>query len=130
MFVFAVLNSEMDPVEIERLRDLTATTHKLGKRALNTLLSEARRRAATARQNAIRERRIADAGSGRVVLDRPIDDAEWLPLMDRVGHVLGEEPEPVPPMRDIEHGVVLVELRRLDSLHLLTSEEGNDNDDA
>jgi hypothetical protein len=130
MFVRCVMQGALDRAEQERLRNLTATTHEIGKRTLDAMLKEAQTADRAARVAAMRERRITEAAADRVVLDRPTDDAEWLPLMDKIGEVLGDMPEAVPPERDIEHGVVLVELRRLESLHLLTSEEGNDNADA
>jgi hypothetical protein len=128
-FVRGVLNSELDPTEVEKLRNLTNEVSGLGKRTLDKALKEARQHAAEARAETLWEQKLAGIATGRPVFSAPRYNAEWRPVVAQISEVLGVLQWRMPPMRDVEQGVALVQLRDLPKLHLLTSEEANIEDD-
>jgi hypothetical protein len=89
------------------------------------MLKAAQQKAAAIRATAARAKRLAERHDARLRLDRPDDDAEWLPQMVAINQVLGVAPGVAPPARDVERDATAARLRRLLSLHLLTSEESN-----
>ena len=118
-------DNDLDPIETELLRNMVHEITGIGKRTLDKIIKAERQAQTAARKAEMREHRIAEAASERVVLDRPADDAEWLPLMNQIGEILDNVEDTKPPARDIEHDGVGVRERRLKSLHLLTSETVN-----
>jgi hypothetical protein len=128
VFTHCVLNGELDPTEVERLRNLTCETHKIGRRALSAMLKKALGQAAAARVAAVRDERQEQAAAGRSVSGLPRSNAEWQPIIQDIDEVLVIAQRPFPPLRDVENDPVETLLVTSPGLHLLTSEESNSDD--
>jgi hypothetical protein len=128
VFVHVVMNGELDAAEVERLRNLAAELHDVGKRSLNTMLKAAKAQAAAARAATQREERLATGAAGRATGPVPRADAEWLPVMADIDQVLEAVRQPFPPLRDIEHDPAETVQVSAAGVHLLTSEESNPDD--
>jgi hypothetical protein len=101
-----------------------------GKRALDAMLKQARQQAAAQQRQEAHAKRLAERRDPRPALRLPFDNDEWLPQMDAINEVLGAATGSAPPARDKENNAAAVHIRDLLSLHLLTTEESNYDDDA
>jgi hypothetical protein len=126
-FVQSVLASDLTEDQIEELRNLVHDRSGINKRTLDSRLKGARKEEAARRARKEAERLIAERQDPRPQLPVPASDAEWLPTMQTVNEVLGSSCAAEPPMRNTNSSVVLVRGRHVLSLHLLTSNETNDD---
>jgi hypothetical protein len=129
LFVRCVLGGDLGEDEIERLRNLACERSDIGKAALNRKLKAARQAANAARAQQKKERRLAERRDPRPQIPLPAPDAEWLPEMKAVNDVLGCSGAGEPPTRDVDQLVTQVRARSIPSLHFLTNQEVNDDDD-
>jgi hypothetical protein len=127
-FVRFVLAGDLDPAEIERLRDIAIIRSGVGKRALNTMLKLARLEQAELQGQERRERRLAERRDPRPQIWAPLADAPWLPQMAVLNDVLGASRDREPPMRDVEGVAAAVHTRRMPLLHMLTARGTNQDD--
>jgi hypothetical protein len=98
---------------------------KIGKRALDRTLKEARAELARKRTQEERERCLAERQDPRPQIEAPMRDAPWLPEMETLNNVLGKSAWAEPPMRDIEGVYVKVHVRRAINMHAFTSAGAN-----
>jgi hypothetical protein len=129
VFIRCVLASTFNPAEVEALRNLAAKISGIGRRAISAMLKEARQKQAVERARARRERRMEQRPDPRPTLDLPLDGDEWLPMMTAVNEVLGAADSLMPPARDRDRDAASVTREALLSLHLLTKQETNIDDD-
>jgi hypothetical protein len=127
-FVDLILLSDLDPDEVEHLRDLTAERAGVGKRAIERKLRAARQERAAQRVEEERRRHLADRRDPRPQIEAPLPDAEWLPQMATINDVLGKSTAAEPPARDIDGVVAYVRVRRVPNMHMLTSLGANDEE--
>jgi hypothetical protein len=102
LFVRLVMMGDLDPAEIEYLRNLVNERANVGKRVLDRMLREARAAAAKKRAQEERDLRLAERRDPRPQIPAPLPDAPWLPQMEVLNEVLGKSTWLVPPMRNLE----------------------------
>ena len=125
---FVRLAPGLDAHERQRMRDTVFKRTGVGVRAIDQAVKAERKRAESRREEADAERRAAERTDPRPQIDAPPDDAPWLPQMEVINDVLGASAETEPPARDIEGVTTRLKMRRIPLLHLLQSED--DDDDA
>jgi hypothetical protein len=124
-FVQIVVIADLEPDEVETLRNKVAAAAGVTKRSLDRKLKEARQGHTSKRRAEERERKAAERTDHRPQIAAPESDAPWLPQMEVLNDVLGNVKAPEPPMRDIEGFVTSVRVKRVPGMHLLTSDTAN-----
>jgi len=126
-FVRLVLGGDLDEDEVEDLRNLASERSDITRTTLGRKLKYALQASNARRATQERDRQLAERQDPRPQLQVPTADAEWVPCMRTINDVLGSNHADEPPMRNPDNLVALVRERRLLSLHLLTSQEVNDD---
>jgi hypothetical protein len=101
-FVEFAMLGDLDPIEIEKLRNLVSQRAGIGKRALADMVRQARATRSSEQAKQKRERRIAERQDPRPLVPVPASDAEWYPTMKLLNDVLANSTAAEPPMRDRE----------------------------
>ncbi len=127
-FVEIIVIADMEPDEIEALRNKVAAIAGVTKRALDRKLKEAKQEHTSKRRAEERERKAADRVDHRPQIPAPNVDSPWLPQMQVLNDVLGSSALPEPPMRDIDGVVTQVRVRRIPNMHALTSQGANEGE--
>jgi hypothetical protein len=124
-FVDLVLAADLDPEEVEALRDLVVQRARIGKRALNDKLKAAWREHQKRRAEEERTRQTAERQDPRPQIHAPAPDAPWTEQMDILNAVLSAVRDPEPPARDCDGVYVKVRVRRALNMHAFTSRGAN-----
>jgi hypothetical protein len=125
LFVRLVLTADINPAEVEQLRNLVHGRAGIGKRPLDVMLKKARERQAAAEATAARERQFTERQDPRPFIPVPPPDAEWLPQMNTINEVLGKCLAIVPPLRDADRMCAQDRTITVPSLSSLSKEEAN-----
>jgi hypothetical protein len=125
VFVRLVVDGDIDPGEVEALRELVSSRAKIGKRALDSMLRETRRARAAAQAQQHRAQQLAQRQDPRPLILAPSPDGEWLPVMTLLNEVHGRNRAPVPPVRDSERGCTELRAISVPSLTQLSKEGAN-----
>jgi hypothetical protein len=96
--------------------------------SINNTLKAATNEQAKQRTQAEADRQAAVRTDTRPQIPAPFGDDPWLPQMDTLNEVLGDSDALIPPARDIEGFAVQVRMRRVQGMHLLTSDGANEGD--
>jgi hypothetical protein len=120
-FIRLVLNSDLREHEIERLKEVTVERSGVGRRALAASLKSAQQQHKESQAQADLARRAAERSDQRPQLNAPANDAEWLPQMSAINHVLSASRAAEPPTRDFEGFLNQCRSSRSPGLHSLTS---------
>jgi hypothetical protein len=127
-FVRLALIADLTEAEIEQLKHITANRSGVGVRALAAMLKSARQRKAAERVQQERDRRLAERRDPRPALPVPPDDGEYGPVMKTLNAIIGRDKGAEPPTRNPNKTVAMVRGIRVPSLHTLTNEETNLDD--
>jgi hypothetical protein len=130
LLVRMVLAAELEEDEIEELRNIACKIAGITKPAMKSKLKRAQDAAAAARKAAERNRRAALRPDPRPRFPAPADDGEVLPVVKVLNLILGSSSGLEPPTRNPNNGVVQAREIDVPSLHALTSEESNSDDNS
>ncbi|MBW4022018.1 MAG: hypothetical protein HIU92_02605 [Proteobacteria bacterium] len=128
VFVDVAVGGDLDPAELEDLRNVASARSGIGKRTLMEKLKGAQKAKKARDAEEAKNRRAAMRKDTRPQLDAPDNEAEWLPVMGALNDVLSSSKAQEPPMRDIDGVVTQVRVRRVPDLHSLTAQSSNDGD--
>jgi hypothetical protein len=128
IFVQVSVGGDLDPAELEELRNVVSGRSGIGKRTLMVKLAGAKKAKSARDAEDRRNRRAATRKDPRPQLDAPAPEAPWIPVMDALNDVLSASKAVEPPMRDIEGVITQVRVRRVPDLHSLTSAGSNEGD--
>jgi hypothetical protein len=120
-FVDLVMAADLEPDEIESLRDIAAQRAGVGKRTLDQMLKAARQEEHKRKAEEDRRRRAAARQDPRPQFLVPRNDAAWRPVMALLNEVAKSVVEAEPLGRDLEGFTTRVVVRRAPKLHLLLS---------
>ena len=129
-FARLLLAAELTAEEAEHLRDLASDRSGLGKRAIYAAVDAARVRQTERRAREEEHRRAAERSDPRLRMPAPRPDAERLPVVRALDHVLREAQDDEPPMRDLDGRPVEVRTRQPLLLHELTGAGANATETA
>jgi hypothetical protein len=118
LFIDLTLTADLDPVETDILRRLVAEKSKTSLRELTNLLKAAKAKRATQQAEEARSRRLAARLDPRPMIDVPVPDDAWLPVIDAINEVLGAVTVPEPPTRDIDGVMNRASKLTLPNMHL------------
>jgi hypothetical protein len=122
-FVHLALTAEVDPAEIEKIRNLVHARIGIGKRALDAMLKQAGQKQAAAATAAARTLQFSERSDPRPFVPAPLPDAEWLPQIDTINQVLGQRPAIVPPLRNADRACTQCRTITVPSLSTLSLED-------
>lgn len=125
LFARLLLTAELPPGDAEPLYDAACHKSGLGKRAIAAAVSAARARHAEGRAREKEQQRAAERIDQRLRMLAPRPDAERLPIVRALDHVLREARDDEPPMRDLDGRPVEVRSRQPLMLHQLTGAGAN-----
>jgi hypothetical protein len=128
VFVQVAVLGDLDPAELEDLRNAVAARSGIGKRTLMAKLNAAKKAKKDRDAEDRRNRRAAMRKDTRPQLDAPALDAPWLPVMEALNDVLSSSKAAEPPMRDMDGAITQIRVRRVHDLHSLTAQGSNDGD--
>jgi hypothetical protein len=128
VFVQVAVGGDLDPAELEELRNVVADRAKIGKRTLMAKLAAAQKAQSAREAEARRNQRMAMRKDNRPQLEAPSPEAPWIPVMDALNDVLSSSKASEPPMRDIDGVVTQIRVRCVPNLHALTTHGTNDGD--
>ncbi|HYU12536.1 MAG TPA: hypothetical protein VEK82_08165, partial [Stellaceae bacterium] len=122
-FIRLMLTADLDPIEAEQLRQLTAKRAGIGVRQIDAALKAAR--AAHSREQAAEAKRtrLAERRDPRPQIPAPAEDAETLPHTEALNEILKTVRDPEPPMRDVTGALTRVWVRMVPSIHGLGARE-------
>lgn len=104
-FVGLAVDADLDAVERNELRQLTAQLSGTGLRVIDAAFKAARQKQDDARAKEARTRQHAERCDPRAQVPAPLPDEPWLPQIDVLEEVVGKLKARVPPVRNID-GVV------------------------
>jgi hypothetical protein len=119
------VTADLEPEELEELRDVAHQRSKTNKRTIDAMLKAAKREHAAVQAKQEHERRIAERADPRPQIDNPDEDAPWIEQMDILGDVLGAASTAMPPARDIDDEVSQVQKMRIPGTHAFTQASAN-----
>jgi hypothetical protein len=125
VFVAIAVASDLDPAELEELRNEASALSGITKRALDAKLKAATQKQASQHARAERERKAAERRDPRPAIPAPPPDAPWIPQMEALNDILGASKAAEPPMRDVEGVMTQVRVRCVPSMHALTANGAN-----
>jgi hypothetical protein len=120
-FLRLVLVADLDPLEMDRLRNLASELGGTSKRFLDAQVKRVREEQAAAKAKDQRERSTAERLDPRPQIPVPLYDAPWLPQMAVLNDVLGKARGSEPPMRNIGGALTAVRVRRVTNMHAFNS---------
>jgi hypothetical protein len=126
VFVQVAVAGDLDPAELEELRNVVSDRAKIGKRTLMAKLAGAKKAKSARDAEDRRNRRAAMRKDTRPQLDAPASEAEFIPVMDALNDILSASKAPEPPMRDLDGIITQIRVRRVPDLHSLTSQSSNE----
>ncbi len=129
-FLRLVVMADLNPQELERLRNLVAAHSGTGVRTLDRMIKQAQQARVTQNARDASERRMAERLDPRPPVPAPPVDAPWLPQMNLLNEALGGANEPEPPARDMDGFMVQVRTRRAEKRHTLTAAGTNQEENA
>jgi hypothetical protein len=127
-FIDLALAADLDPAEIELLRNIAARISGIGRRGLNQMLKAARQEEHRRKTEEAQQQRITARRDPRPQIPAPLPDAPWLPVVASLTQVLKKSAGLEPPARDIEGIITQVRARRVPNMHTLTALGSNDDD--
>jgi hypothetical protein len=128
-FVRLALIADLTEAEVEQLKHVAADRSGVGVRALAAMLKSARLHKATEQAQQERQRRLAERRDPRPRLPAPPDDGEYGPVMKALNAILRHASGPEPPTRNPNKTTAMAREIRVPSLHALTNQETNLDDD-
>jgi hypothetical protein len=128
VFVRQAIAADLDPTELEVLRQLAHERSKIGLRVINNTLKAAQQQQAEQDAKATRARQAAQRRDPRPQMREPFDDEPWLPLMKALEDIVGVVVALRPPPRDIDDDASQVRKLPLPDIHAFSEEEGDDDD--
>src|SRR5262249_43129419 len=114
-------NADLDPVELEELRQLAKKLTGVGLRAIEAALKSAQQQQA----EQVTKTRRALRQDPRPPIPLPAPDAEWKPQMKVLNEVVGKVTMAAPPSRDIDHDAMRVSKIPIPDMHAFGQEEVN-----
>lgn len=129
-FVRVAINADLEPDQIEALRNHAAERAGIGKRVVDAKLKAALKRQDSVKKQGERDRQAAERRDTRPQIPVPSLDAPWLPQVATLNEVLGNCDLPEPPMRNIDGVITEVQVRRIPQMHALTSQGANEAEES
>jgi hypothetical protein len=120
VLVELVANADLDAQELEALRNEAAKRSGVGKRTVNEMLNAAKLKRDTQRAELEREQRNAQRTDSRPMIEVPIGNAPWLPVVETINSVLGGLPVAIPPFRDIDGNCTRMRQMQAPGTHAFT----------
>jgi hypothetical protein len=125
-----ILAGALEEEEIEKIRNFVCAKTGISKPTMGRKTKEALVKASKQRRVERITRQLAQRRDPRPRLGVPADDAEFVPEMNKLNAILGRDPSAEPPTRNANKVVAQARKIRLPSLHALTSEETNLDDNS
>jgi hypothetical protein len=130
LFVSMALHGDLTEHDTETLRNAVAARCGIGRRALAATHKQARKERDQQQRDEKQQARVANRQDPRPQVQVPKDDAPWIPQMGLISDVLGNVDLAEPPTRNIEGECSRLKMRSMPSLHLLSSETNNADENA
>jgi hypothetical protein len=120
-YVRLAVGADLDPEELGELRQLAKKLSGVGLSVIDSILKAAQEKYAAQQARENRKQRLAARRDPRPMIDEPMSDAPWLPLMGALNDVIKSSAT----MRDIDGVVTRGSKLRVPNTHAFTQSDAN-----
>jgi hypothetical protein len=124
-FTRLAVSADLEPVELEELRQLAKDLSNVGLRTINAALKLAQQRQAGQDAKATRARQAARRQDPRPMIQSPFPDGPFLPVMAVLNDVIGKVNMDTPPSRDIDDDAMRVRKLPIPNTHAFSLSKVN-----
>jgi hypothetical protein len=124
-FCRLIADADLDPEDLEELRQLTKKLSGVGLGVIDSMLTAARQKHNAKRADETRNRQQAARHDPRPMIAAPLLDGPFLPVMDVLNDVIGKVNAALPPLRDIDGITTRVRKLPIPNMHAFTQSEAN-----
>jgi hypothetical protein len=121
-YVRLAVGADLDAEELAELRQLAKSLSKVGLSAIDSMLAAAQEKYAAQQAREKRKQRLAGRRDPRPMINEPMSDAPWLPLMGVLNDVIGKASTAI---RDIDGVVTRASKLPVPHTHAFTRSDAN-----